>query len=284
MQVTRTVGRIAGDGRKRLRLDAGLGAGRGLLEAARQAQAARCRAARLLRGFTAAARPAPPTPATLPWPGAPFAGSRPPAERRASSCGRGRRARPRRFVVRRRRRGRLGRREPASASRGLISSLTPPSFATAPKLRRSAGRVNGAAIECGSHGDPEAPGRRRAVSGFRLEKLNAALAAAGLDWRVGASRHMHFVDVADATTDVERGVVERLLRYGPEPPPAELCVPPTAARGAEARHGLALVVEGHRHRAPVRPRLRAADRARDRVPPPRHRRTRKPRCRSSTTG
>ncbi len=65
-----------------------------------------------------------------------------------------------------------------------------------------------------------------ALSGFRLEKLNAALAAAGLDWRVGASRHMHFVDVADATTDVERGVVERLLRYGPEPPPAELCVPP----------------------------------------------------------
>ena len=66
-----------------------------------------------------------------------------------------------------------------------------------------------------------------ALSGFRLEKLNASLDAAGLAWRVAAARHVHFVDVADDTTEAERAVVERLLRYGPEPPPLELCVEPT---------------------------------------------------------
>ena len=66
-----------------------------------------------------------------------------------------------------------------------------------------------------------------ALSGFRLEKLNAALDAAGIAWRVVTARHVHFVDVAEETTADERAVVERLLRYGPEPPPPTLRVEPT---------------------------------------------------------
>ncbi len=59
----------------------------------------------------------------------------------------------------------------------------------------------------------------RALSAFRLEKLNAALAAAATGWRVGSARHWHFVELEREATDDERATLGRLLRYGPEAPP-----------------------------------------------------------------
>jgi phosphoribosylformylglycinamidine synthase len=65
-----------------------------------------------------------------------------------------------------------------------------------------------------------------ALAGFRLEKLNAALAAAAPAWSVVAARHWHFVELEHAATDAERAVLERLLRYGPGPPPPASLVDP----------------------------------------------------------
>src|SRR5512145_545887 len=65
-----------------------------------------------------------------------------------------------------------------------------------------------------------------ALSSFRLEKLNAALARAAPAWRVVAARHWHFVELEHAAAAEEREVLERLLRYGPDPPPAALLVEP----------------------------------------------------------
>ena len=63
-----------------------------------------------------------------------------------------------------------------------------------------------------------------ALSGFRLEKLNAALAASAPAWRVTAARHWHFAELEHAPGDAERATLERLLRYGPEEPPGALLV------------------------------------------------------------
>jgi phosphoribosylformylglycinamidine synthase len=57
-----------------------------------------------------------------------------------------------------------------------------------------------------------------ALSGFRLEKLNGALAAAGHGLRVVATQHWHFVETERAASDADRAVLERLLRYGPDAP------------------------------------------------------------------
>src|SRR5512134_3698310 len=67
-----------------------------------------------------------------------------------------------------------------------------------------------------------------ALSDFRLEKLNAALAALAPPWRVTAARHWHFAEIEHAASDEERATLERLLRYGPDPPPATLLAGPMA--------------------------------------------------------
>ena len=60
-----------------------------------------------------------------------------------------------------------------------------------------------------------------ALSGFRLDKLNRALAPAGL--RVVATQHWHFVEVEHEPSGPERALLERLLTYGPDlPPPGEV--------------------------------------------------------------
>jgi phosphoribosylformylglycinamidine synthase len=65
-----------------------------------------------------------------------------------------------------------------------------------------------------------------ALAAFRLEKLNATLASATPAWRVAAARHWHFVELERELSDEERQILERLLRYGPDPPPAASLVEP----------------------------------------------------------
>ncbi|MFI4942867.1 MAG: phosphoribosylformylglycinamidine synthase, partial [Burkholderiales bacterium] len=57
-----------------------------------------------------------------------------------------------------------------------------------------------------------------ALSGFRLEKLNAALAARAPGLRVVSTQHWHFVETDRVPSDADRAVLERLLRYGFESP------------------------------------------------------------------
>src|SRR5437870_4014418 len=59
----------------------------------------------------------------------------------------------------------------------------------------------------------------RAVSAFRLDKLNSRLAAIGSPARAAAAEHWHFVETARALDARETGVLEQLLHYG-EPAPA----------------------------------------------------------------
>ncbi len=65
-----------------------------------------------------------------------------------------------------------------------------------------------------------------ALSAFRLEKLNATLATAAAGWSVLAARHWHFVELEHEPMDAEREKLERLLRYGSDPPPAASLVDP----------------------------------------------------------
>src|SRR6266545_7659667 len=69
----------------------------------------------------------------------------------------------------------------------------------------------------------------RAVSAFRLDKLNSRLAAIGSPVRVSAAEHWHFVETARELKACETDVLAQLLRYG-EPAlargvPALLVVP-----------------------------------------------------------
>src|SRR4029453_1458776 len=57
-----------------------------------------------------------------------------------------------------------------------------------------------------------------ALSGFRLEKLNAALGAKAPGLRVVSAQHWHFVETDRVPSDADRAVLERLLRYGFESP------------------------------------------------------------------
>src|SRR2546423_1823360 len=59
----------------------------------------------------------------------------------------------------------------------------------------------------------------RAVSAFRLDKLNSRLATIQPPVRAVAAEHWHFVEAERALTARETEVLERLLRYG-EPAPA----------------------------------------------------------------
>src|SRR5713101_9176222 len=59
----------------------------------------------------------------------------------------------------------------------------------------------------------------RAVSAFRLDKLNSRLAAIPQSVRVTAAEHWHFVEAERTLAASETEVLERLLQYG-EPAPA----------------------------------------------------------------
>ena len=66
-----------------------------------------------------------------------------------------------------------------------------------------------------------------ALSGFRLDKLNASLRARRPGLAVRATQHWHFVEAERDPSPAERATLERLLAYGPDlPPPA-----PAALRG-----------------------------------------------------
>jgi phosphoribosylformylglycinamidine synthase len=54
----------------------------------------------------------------------------------------------------------------------------------------------------------------RAVSAFRLDKLNSRLAATGGPARAAAAEHWHFVETARALDAGETGVLKQLLQYG----------------------------------------------------------------------
>ena len=56
---------------------------------------------------------------------------------------------------------------------------------------------------------------RNALSGFRIAKLTAALAAAGLRPASIAAEYHHFASVTRALSTAERGTLERILTYGP---------------------------------------------------------------------
>src|SRR5712664_944417 len=59
----------------------------------------------------------------------------------------------------------------------------------------------------------------RAVSAFRLDKLNSRLAAIRTSARIAAAEYWHFVEAERALEPRESQVLERLLQYG-EPVPA----------------------------------------------------------------
>ena len=61
----------------------------------------------------------------------------------------------------------------------------------------------------------------RAVSAFRLDKLNSRLATIRQSVRAVAAEHWHFVDVERALTARETEVLERLLQYGEAAPAGE---------------------------------------------------------------
>ncbi len=66
-----------------------------------------------------------------------------------------------------------------------------------------------------------------ALSGFRLDKLNASLREARPGLAVRATQHWHFVEAERDPSPAERATLERLLTYGPDlPAPA-----PAALRG-----------------------------------------------------
>ncbi|HSD28032.1 MAG TPA: phosphoribosylformylglycinamidine synthase, partial [Vicinamibacteria bacterium] len=59
-----------------------------------------------------------------------------------------------------------------------------------------------------------------ALSEFRLDKLNASLRAARPGLTVVATQHWHLVETTRDPSDEERRTLDRLLRYGPDAPPA----------------------------------------------------------------
>jgi len=69
-----------------------------------------------------------------------------------------------------------------------------------------------------------------ALSGFRLEKLNAAVAHESPGLRVAATRYWHFVEADRSPTEAEEAILDRLLAYGQAPAPA--------GEGAEGRRVL----------------------------------------------
>ena len=58
-----------------------------------------------------------------------------------------------------------------------------------------------------------------ALSGFRLEKLNALLESVSPGLRVTATQHWHFCELERPPTAEEQRTLDRLLTYGPDAPP-----------------------------------------------------------------
>src|SRR5258708_21085917 len=58
----------------------------------------------------------------------------------------------------------------------------------------------------------------RAVSAFRLDKLNSRLAAVRASARIAAAEYWHFVETERALEPRESEVLERLLQYGERTP------------------------------------------------------------------
>ena len=105
---------------------------------------------------------------------------------------------------------------------------------------------------------------RPALSPFRLAKLLQSLTQAHSAHRIAAltADFLHFVEIARPLAPDERATLERLLTYGPAHESGDARAWDVAARRAAARHDLALVVQGHRHRAQLRTRCGGAHRAR----------------------
>src|SRR5258708_39128558 len=61
----------------------------------------------------------------------------------------------------------------------------------------------------------------RAVSAFRLDKLNSRLAAIHRSVHVAVPEHWHFVEAERPLDARETDVLERLLQYGEPAPPGE---------------------------------------------------------------
>ena len=79
---------------------------------------------------------------------------------------------------------------------------------------------------------------------------------------------VHFVDEARRRWTTARDAdLARLLHYGPRAESPRALAGRHLLGRAAPRHDLAVVVEGHRHRAQLRPRRRPAHRARHRVLP-----------------
>ncbi len=57
-----------------------------------------------------------------------------------------------------------------------------------------------------------------ALSAFRLEKLNAQLAALAPDLNAVSVEYWHLAEVSEPLTDAEKAVLDRLLQYGDPPP------------------------------------------------------------------
>src|SRR5260221_11814804 len=61
----------------------------------------------------------------------------------------------------------------------------------------------------------------RAVSAFRLDKLNSRFAALRASARIAAAEYWHFVETERALEPRESQVLERLLQYGERAPAGE---------------------------------------------------------------
>ena len=99
-----------------------------------------------------------------------------------------------------------------------------------------------------------------AISDFRLAKLLATIRD-----RVGHvtrldSRYLHFVDV-ERPLDRGRAAGPRVVAALRAAGPGDDARRPAGAGGAALRHGLAVVEQGHRHRARLRPHRSAPHRA-----------------------
>ena len=92
-----------------------------------------------------------------------------------------------------------------------------------------------------------------ALSEFRLARLLARCREREPSVATVYAEFVHFLDVASALSASERALVDNLLEYGPRLRPARA---PGELRLVLPRsgHAVAVVLEGHRHRAQLRPR------------------------------
>ena len=103
---------------------------------------------------------------------------------------------------------------------------------------------------------------RNALSSFRVAKLLSSLT--GTRVAAVAAVYWHFVELRMPLTAAERATLDRLLTYGPRDASDDDAGELLLVRAASG-HDLAVGVEGHRHRAQLRPRRGRAHRARHRL-------------------